>query len=110
MENQERTLQMYVRKDGKVPYQDWFLSLKDKSAAAIILKRLDLLAHGGFGKHRVLSGGLVELKINHGPGYRVYIGLAGPVFVILLCGGDKRSQSQDVETAKEYWNNYRVRD
>jgi putative addiction module killer protein len=110
MENQERNLRMYVRKDGKIPYQDWFLSLKDKKAAAKIANRLDLLRLGHLGKHRVLGGGLAELKIDFGPGYRVYIGLAGPVLVILLCGGDKNRQSKDIETVKTYWNDYRDKD
>jgi putative addiction module killer protein len=61
----------------------------------------------GFGKHRVLEGGLAELKIDHGPGYRIYIGLAGTVLVILLCGGDKSSQRQDIQRAMEYWDDYR---
>lgn len=91
----------------KVPYRDWFLALKDKRAAAKILKRLDLLALGGFGQHRMLGGGLAELKIEEGPGYRVYIGLAGSVLVILLCGGDKSSQRRDIEKAESYWNDYR---
>jgi putative addiction module killer protein len=107
MENRERVLEMYVRKDGKTPYRDWFLGLKDKKAAAKILRRLDLLILGGFGKHRILGGGLAELKIDLGPGYRIYVGLAGPVLVILLCGGDKRSQERDIELAKAYWDDYR---
>ncbi|HXL73103.1 MAG TPA: type II toxin-antitoxin system RelE/ParE family toxin [bacterium] len=107
MENKPRILNMYVRKDGKIPYRDWFLSLKDKRAAAIILRRLDSLGQGGFGKHRVLGGGLAELKIDHGPGYRIYIGQAGSVLVILLCGGDKSAQSMDIQTAKSYWDDYR---
>ncbi len=107
MENQERVLEMYVREDGKVPYRDWFLGLKDKRVAATVLRRLDLLGQGGFGKHRVLAGGLAELKIDQGPGYRIYIGLAGPILVLLLCAGDKSSQSRDIQTAKAYWNDYR---
>lgn len=97
MENQERKLEMYVRKDGKIPYRDWFLGLKDKRTAAKIAKRLDLLTLGHLGHHRVLRGGLAELKIDFGPGYRVYIGQAGAVLVILLCGGDKAGQPRDIE-------------
>jgi len=107
MENQERVLEMYVRKDGKVPYRDWFLGLRDKKAAAKIAKRVDLLSLGHFGKHRVLGGGLAELKVDFGPGYRVYVGLAGAVLVILLCGGDKSGQTRDIELAKTYWDDYR---
>jgi putative addiction module killer protein len=107
MENRERILEMYVRKDGKTPYRDWFLGLRDKRVAVKIAKRLDLLTLGGFGKHRVLEGGLVELKIDYGPGIRIYAGLAGPVLVILLCGGDKSTQHHDIALAKEYWDDYR---
>lgn len=107
MENQERVLEVYVRKDGKIPYREWFLGLKDKVTAAKVLRRLDQLGHGGFGKHRILGGGLAELKIDHGPGYRIYIGLAGSVLVILLCGGDKNSQASDIKAAQIYWDEYR---
>jgi len=109
MENNPRILEMYVRKDGKIPYRDWFVDLVDKGVKTKILKRLDQLALGGFGKHRVLDGGLAELKIDHGPGFRVYVGVAGPILVILLCGGDKSSQDRDIELARGYWADYRSR-
>ncbi len=109
MESQERILEMYVRKDGRIPYREWFLGLKEHNpgAAIKVSKRMDQLALGGFGKNRVLGGGLAELKMDYGPGYRIYIGLAGPVLVLLLCGGDKRSQTQDIESARKYWDDYR---
>lgn len=109
VENQERILEMYVRKDGKIPYREWFLDLKARNpeAAIKVSKRMDRLALGGFGQNRLLGGGLAELKIDHGPGFRIYVGLAGPVLVLLLCGGDKKSQKQDIESAKEYWDDYR---
>lgn len=107
MENRERVLQHYRKKDGEIPFQTWFFGLKDKTVAAKVLNRLDMLKAGGFGKHRALGGGLVELKIDYGPGYRVYLGIAGRVLVILLTGGDKSTQQEDIEKAKEFWDKYR---
>ncbi len=58
------------------------------------------------GDHRPLDGGVYELKIDWGPGYRVYFGKAGQTIVLLLCGGDKRTQQQDIKTAKAYFKEY----
>ena len=76
-------------------------------ARARIRTRIDRLALGNMGDHRVLDGGLTELKIDWGPGYRVYFGRVGNTVVLLLCGGDKRSQQQDIRTAKAYLKEYR---
>ena len=56
-----------------------------------------------------VGGGIVELRIDYGPGYRTYFAYHGDVIVILLCGGDKRTQNSNIETANEYWNNYKMR-
>ena len=58
------------------------------------------------GDHRSLDGGVYELKVDWGPGYRVYFGKAGQTLVLLLCGGDKRTQQQDIRTAKAYFKEY----
>jgi len=69
--------------------------------------RTGLEAH--FGKCRFLKAGLSELRIDSGPGYRVYFGRVGHTVVLLLCGGDKSTQAQDIRRAQEYWDEYRRR-
>ena len=80
-------------------YGDWINSLKDRSGRARIQVRVDRLAHGNPGQHRNLAGGIAELKIDFGPGYRVYYTERGGELIILLAGGDKSTQSQDIKTA-----------
>ena len=80
-------------------YRDWINSLRDRVGRARIQVRVDRLAHGNPGKHRVLTGGVCELKIDYGPGYRVYYTQRGDVMIVLLAGGDKSTQSQDIQTA-----------
>jgi putative addiction module killer protein len=65
---------------------------------------------GNFGNCEAIGEGLSELKINYGPGYRVYFGRTGDVIIILLCGGDKSTQSKDIKKAHEYWKNLTRRD
>lgn len=81
-------------------FREWLHALRDASARVRIQARIRRIADGNPGQHRVLRGGVVELKIDHGPGYRVYYTRRGDVLVILLCGGNKRTQQQDIETAE----------
>ena len=80
-------------------YRRWFTRLKDQAVRARILVRVDRLIHGNPGAHRDLSGGVSELKIDVGPGYRVYYTLRGNRLLLLLAGGDKASQSKDIANA-----------
>ncbi|MCM0606989.1 MAG: type II toxin-antitoxin system RelE/ParE family toxin [Xanthomonadaceae bacterium] len=80
--------------------------LKDISARAIVRKRLNRVRTGNLGNTRNLSQGVWELKIDFGPGYRVYFGEDGAKIVVLLVGGDKGSQERDIQKAKEYWKDY----
>lgn len=80
-------------------YRDWINALKDSVGRARIQMRVDRLVHGNPGQHRNLSDGVSELKIDFGPGYRVYYTQRGSEIIILLAGGDKSSQQQDVMTA-----------
>ena len=82
-------------------YRDWINTLKDRVGRARIQMRVDRLVHGNPGQHRNLSDGVSELKIDFGPGYRVYVTRRGNALVILLCGGDKGSQARDIVRAKE---------
>lgn len=80
-------------------YLDWINSLNDRAGRARIQVRVDRLVHGNPGQHRVLTDGVCELKIDFGPGYRVYYTERAGVVVVLLAGGDKSSQQKDIKTA-----------
>jgi putative addiction module killer protein len=80
-------------------YRSWISSLKDRTSRARIQVRVDRLVHGNPGQHRVLTDGVCELKIDVGPGYRVYYIERGGVVIVLLAGGDKSTQQQDIKTA-----------
>jgi len=80
-------------------YRDWINSLKDFAGRARVQVRVDRLVHGNPGKHRVLTGGVCELKIDFGPGYRVYYTERSGTLIVLLAGGDKSTQAQDIKTA-----------
>ena len=81
-------------------FSNWLKTLKDKKTRSIILARIRRLAFGNAGDVAPIGGGLSELRIHFGPGYRVYYVQRGDVLVVLLCGGDKRSQVRDIERAK----------
>lgn len=80
-------------------FKDWMDGLKDLSGRARIQARIQRLADGNPGQHRVLTGGVCEMKIDVGPGYRVYYTQRGTALVILLVGGDKQSQDKDIRQA-----------
>ena len=80
-------------------YRDWIDALRDRLGRARILVRVDRLVHGNPGQHRVLTDGVCELKIDFGPGYRVYYTERKGVLIVLLAGGDKSSQQRDIDTA-----------
>jgi putative addiction module killer protein len=86
-------------------YRDWINGLKDRISRARIQVRVDRLAHGNPGQHRHLTEGVSELKIDVGPGYRVYYTERGGELIVLLAGGDKSSQSQDIKAAIELARN-----
>ena len=80
-------------------YRDWFDGLKDQSGRARILMRVDRLIHGNPGSHRNLTHGVSELKVDAGPGYRVYYSQRGDRLLLLLAGGDKSTQAKDIARA-----------
>lgn len=82
-------------------YAKWFKALRDVNAKDRIDVRILRLQAGNFGDVKAVGEGVRELRINYGPGYRIYFVQRGEVLVILLCGGDKRTQARDIETAKQ---------
>ncbi|MBN14932.1 MAG: addiction module antitoxin RelB [Pelagibacterium sp.] len=82
-------------------FDNWLHDLRDRRAMARILARLDRLANGNPGDVKPVGGGISEMRIDYGPGFRVYYMQKGPVVVILLSGGDKSSQKADIVRARE---------
>jgi putative addiction module killer protein len=92
---------------GTDVFGEWFDGLRDQRARERIAVRIDRLALGLFGDAKPLHDGVWELRVDHGPGYRIYYALAGRRIVLLLCGGDKRAQRTDIARAARYWLEYR---
>jgi putative addiction module killer protein len=99
----------YVSRTGKDIFDDWLSRLRDTRTQAKVVTRINRLAAGNFGDCKPLRHGLCELRIDWGPGYRVYYAMLGTVGVLLLCGGDKRKQSSDINRALEYLKDYKER-
>jgi len=99
----------YETEDGRVPLKEWLSSLTDRRARARIVARLDRMSTGNFGDCKPLNAGVWELRIDHGPGYRVYYSKTGNTVVLLLIGGDKRRQQADIETALAYLADWKRR-
>ncbi|MDE3233958.1 MAG: type II toxin-antitoxin system RelE/ParE family toxin [Pseudomonadota bacterium] len=89
-------------------FDAWYQSLKDKQVARRIQARIDRAEEGNFGDHKSVGEGVSEMRINHGPGFRVYFTLRGIEIVILLAGGDKSSQAKDIEMAQKLARQLRV--
>jgi putative addiction module killer protein len=96
----------WMRVEKSDEYRDWIDGLKDRAGRARILMRVDRLIHGNPGLHRDLTEGVSELKIDVGPGYRVYYTYRGTRLLLLLAGGDKPSQSKDIPHALELNRNF----
>lgn len=109
MEVRERRVLYYESADGKRPIQEWLYSLRDIIARAKLRARIDRVKLGNFGKCDPVGHGVMELKLDFGPGYRIYFGQKGQTLIVLLCGGDKSSQSKDIKKAQEYWTDYKRR-
>jgi putative addiction module killer protein len=102
-------LRYYQTADRAQPFIEWLRGLADRQARARIEARLARVATGNFGDVRPVGEGVLELRVHWGPGYRVYLARVGNVIVLLLCGGDKRTQQRDIERAKEYFEDYKGR-
>jgi putative addiction module killer protein len=98
----------YLDEKGRSPFENWFKRI-NAQAAAKVTTALVRLEGGNTSNAESVGGGVYELKMDFGPGYRVYFGYDGPEVVILLAGGTKKRQDKDIETAKKRWNNYKER-
>ena len=102
-----RQVEFYRTSNGQEPFSEWLLSIQDQSTQDRILARLERLKSGNLGNYRSVGSGVFELRLDFGPGYRIYFGQVGNTIVLLLCGGDKSSQTRDIERAKTYWLEYK---
>lgn len=93
---------------GRSPFGSWFDGLEAVTAAKITVA-LTRLQMGNVSNVKPVGGGVSEYKIDFGPGYRMYFGKDGEKLIILLCGGDKKSQKNDIAKAREYWQQYKDR-
>lgn len=100
----------YVTLDGRDIYQDWLDNLRDMRARIAIDRRIERITRNNLGDHKFCKDGVWELRIDVGPGYRVYYAKSGQDIVLLLCGGDKRSQSSDIDRAVMCWRDWQRRD
>ena len=96
----------YVTDDGRDVFADWREKVKDNKTKIAIDRRIYRAELGNFGDHKPCREGVWELRIDVGPGLRIYYAQAGKAVVLLLCGGTKRSQDADIAKACEYWKNW----
>ena len=99
----------FLTPEGKDIYSDWHRKLRDTKAKIALDRRINRIELGNFGDHKFCRDGVWELRIDVGQGYRVYYAIAGTQVVLLLCGGDKRTQDTDIDRACEYWQDWQRR-
>ena len=102
-----RELQVYQTQNGREPFTEWLKSIRDQRTRTRIRERIERLEIGNVGDCQSVGAGVFELRLHFGAGYRIYFGEVDNIIVLLLCGGDKSSQTQDIERAKTYWLEYR---
>ena len=104
----EFTIVRYLDIEGRAPFQRWFERLGPLEMAKVTMG-LDRLAAGNFSNAKPVGAGVIELRIHYGPGYRVYFGRRGARLIVLLAGGTKKRQAQDITMAIQAWRDYSSR-
>jgi len=94
------TLKHYLTEEGTDVIIEWLRGLNDHQAVSRIIQRLDRVRFGNFGDHKAVGEGVWELREHYGPGYRLYYCFDGDTIILLLAGGDKGTQTEDIKTAK----------
>ena len=102
-------INIYQKDDGSRPYIDWLTAMRDVKARLAVTRRISRMTAGNFGDHKSLKQGLWELRIDVGAGYRVYYCIEGTQIILLLCGGDKDTQTEDIARARLYKADYEQR-
>jgi putative addiction module killer protein len=99
----------YLTPNQKDVYMEWRRKIRDTKAGISVDRRVNRIELGNFGDHKPCRDGVWELRIDVGPGYRVYYAISGAEIVLLLCGGDKRTQDADIDRACENWLDWQRR-
>lgn len=99
----------YLTRSEKDVFMEWRRQLRDIKTKLIVDRRINRMELGNFGDHKFCRDGVWELRIDFGPGYRVYYPIAGTQVVLLLSGGDKRGQDADIDRACEFWLDWQWR-
>ena len=102
-------IQDYRADDGRIPFKEWLSALADRQAKARVLTRIQRMSAGNLGDCKPVQDGVWELRIDNGPGYRVYYAQTGDKLLLLLIGGDKRKQQADIAKAVDYWQDWKRR-
>ena len=103
MEAKERELTILVTKTDGCPFKDWLSGLRDEKTIAAVHSRLYRAQDGNFGDWKPLEAGVIEMRIDFGPGYRIYLALHEDKLIVLLFGGDKSTQVKDIRRAVALW-------
>jgi len=101
-------LREYIDAQGRIPYRDWVAKL-DAATRARVIAAVLRMGHGNFSAAKSVGSGISELRLDFGPGYRVYFGKDGEHLVILLGGGTKKRQQADINAAHTFWAEYKKR-
>jgi putative addiction module killer protein len=107
--SQPLILQRYQLPNGLLPFDIWLDAIRDKATKGRIATRLRHMATGNLGDVKAVGEGVFETRLHFGPGWRIYFGQEGRQIILLLHGGDKATQSQDIRLAKLYWRDYKAR-
>jgi putative addiction module killer protein len=102
-----REVRLYADATGRCPFEVWLNGLRDLKARAIIRERIARLMLGNLGDAKAIGEGVFEMRVTFGPGYRIYCAEDGKRIIVLLCGGSKRSQANDIGRARSFWNEYK---
>jgi putative addiction module killer protein len=103
------TVIVYRAIDGRRPFLEWLRALRDRTGANQVRVRLARMRLGNVGDVKPVGKGVYEARIAYGPGYRIYFARRGNELIVLLCGGDKGTQTRDIERAQGYWIDFQER-
>jgi putative addiction module killer protein len=103
---ESKQIELYETVEGEIPYLVWFESIRDVKTRYRVDAQIRKVRRGNLGACKPVGCGVTELILDFGPGYRIYIGQLGATVVVLLSGGDKSSQTYDIQLSKDYWEDY----
>lgn len=108
-DGQPKEILVYETPAGACPFAEWLVALRDRQARTRVEKRLFRLRGGNPGDYKTVGEGVAELRLDYGPGYRLYFAFTERHVILLFCGGDKSTQMADIQQAQSYWQEYQTR-